>query len=258
MSFSRIASGVFTLAAYLLFLAVSAYSVAFLSGHGVARTIDRGGPHSGTGAALAIDALLLGLFAVQHSVMARPLFKRAWTRLVPQHAERSAYVAASSAVLALLFWQWRPLPHTVWDVASDPGRAVLWAVFGLGWAIVVAMTFAIDHLDLTGLRQAGDFMRSRPPARPEFRLPMPYRIVRHPMMTGFALAFVATPHMSAGHLLFAGLGCAYIVVGVRLEERDLGAALPEYAEYAARTPRFVPVPARRSAATCPVPLRSSG
>jgi protein-S-isoprenylcysteine O-methyltransferase Ste14 len=195
-----------------------------------------------------IDALLLTLFAGQHSVMARAAFKRRWTRLVPRHAERSAYVLAASAVLALTFWQWRPIPAEVWDVHAAAPRAVLWALFGLGWVLVVGMTFAIDHLDLVGLRQVWRHRRGQGAATPEFKLPLPYRLVRHPMMTGFFLALLATPVMTRGHLLFALLSCGYIVVAVRLEERDLTAALPEYRDYAADTPRFVPTLRRGRAA----------
>lgn len=234
--------------AYLSFTAVSAYAVVFVAGRGGPRTVDHGGAHTGPWSAAVIDALLLGLFAAQHSVMARPGFKRRWTRLVPGHAERSVYVLAASAVLALTFWQWRPIPARVWDVGPAAPRAVLWAVFGFGWALAVAMTFAIDHLDLVGLRQAWRHRRGRPPAAAAFTLPLPYRLVRHPMMTGFILGLLATPTMTAGHLLFAVLGCGYILVAVRLEERDLAAALPEYRGYAAGTPRFVPRPRRRPAA----------
>jgi protein-S-isoprenylcysteine O-methyltransferase Ste14 len=233
----------FAALAYLAFLAVSLYAIGFVADVAVPRTIDRG-PTSGTPAAVAIDAALLMLFAVQHSVMARPGFKRRWTELVPAHLERSAYVFAASAVLALTFWQWRPIPGVLWDVPTAAARAVLWLVYGLGWALVVAMTFAIDHFDLTGLRQVSRRVRGQDPAEPEFRLPLPYRLVRHPMMTGFGLAFVATPTMTAGHALFALLSCGYIAAAVRFEERELAAELPAYRDYAARTPRFVPTPCR--------------
>jgi methanethiol S-methyltransferase len=239
--------------AYLAFVAVLVYAVGFVAGSTVPRTVDSGGPHAGRWSAVAVDVLLLGSFAIQHSAMARPAFKRRWTRLVPSHLERSVYVLLASALLALAFWQWRPLPDVVWQVHAGWARAVLWAVFGAGWLLVVAMTFAIDHLDMLGIRQVGRHLLDRPPTETAFRLPVPYQLVRHPMMTGFFLALLATPQMTAGHLLFALLSCGYIVVGVRLEERDLSASLPEYRKYAAATPRFAPVRLRRSG--CPVSFR---
>jgi protein-S-isoprenylcysteine O-methyltransferase Ste14 len=224
---------------YLVFLAVFLYAVAFLADVVVPRTVDRGGPHAGTVAAVIIDAALLAVFAAQHSVMARPAFKRRWERVVPRHVERSTYVLTASAALALLFWQWRPIPTVVWDVPT-PAVVPLWGLYAVGWAWVVAMTFAIDHVNLFGLRQVARHLRGLgdPPSR--FALPLPHRLVRHPMMIGFFVAFVATPTMTVGHLVFAALGSAYIVVGVRLEEADLTGELPEYGAYAAVTPRFVP------------------
>lgn len=249
------ASAGFAVFAYLAFIAVFGYAVMFVAGAGVPRTVDSGGPDAGTVPAAVIDLLLLAVFAVQHSVMARPGFKRLWTRLVPQHVERSCFVLAASAALALTLWQWRPIPAVVWDVHSAWARAVLWALFGLGWVLVVAMTFAIDHLDMVGMRQVRRHLRGEPQAVPSFRLPLPHRLVRHPMMTGFFLALLATPVMTAGHLLFAGASCGYIVVAVRLEERDLFADLPEYRDYAAGTPRFFPRPRRR---TAPRGVRAAG
>ena len=238
-------STAFAALAYLAFLAVFGYAVAFAAGVAVPRTVDAGGPHSGTASAIGIDVLLLSLFAVQHSAMARPAFKRFWTRLVPPHVERCCYVLVASAALALTFWQWRPVPHEVWHVHAVVPRALLWALYALGWVLVVAMTFAIDHFDLVGLTQVRRHRKGLAQAVPEFRLPLPYRLVRHPMMTGFFLTFFAVPRMTAGHLLFALLSSGYIVVAVRLEERDLAGALPEYQDYAAGTPRFVPWPGRQ-------------
>jgi protein-S-isoprenylcysteine O-methyltransferase Ste14 len=225
---------------YLLFVAVFGYGVAFLADVVVPRTVDSGGPHAGTVVAAVVDAALLGVFAVQHSVMARPAFKRRWTRLVPSHVERSTYVLVSSAALALVFWQWRPIPTVVWDVSAPAARAVIWVVFALGWLWALAMSGAIDHVGMFGLRQVTRHLRGRSDSAPSFAVPWPYRLARHPMMLGFVVAFLATPTMTVGHLLFAALGCGYILVGVRLEERDLMAELPEYAAYAAATPRLVP------------------
>jgi len=236
---SVLAAG-YSLICYLAFLAVFVYAVAFLADLAVPRTIDHGGPASGTVVAVTLDVALLGIFAVQHSVMARPAFKRGWTTVVPQFLERSTYVLVASAALALVLWQWRPIPRVVWDVPSPGARVLLWAVCVAGWLWVAAMTFAIDHLDLVGIRQVASHLRGLAELAPTFALPLPHRLVRHPMMLGFFPAFLAAPTMTVGHLLFAGLGCAYILVGVRLEERDLTRELPPYAAYAAVTPRFVP------------------
>jgi len=230
----------YALVCYLGFTLVFLYAVAFLADVVVPRTVDHGGPHASTASALVINSLLLGVFAVQHSVMARPAFKSRWVTLAPRHVERSTYVLASTAALGLAFWQWRPIPTTVWDVPTPELRWLVWTSYAVGWLWVLAMTFAIDHVGLLGLRQVVARLRGLGDQSPEFAVPWPYRLVRHPMMLGFLVAFVATPTMTVGHLLFAVLGCAYIVVGVRLEERDLAATLPEYDAYAAETPRLVP------------------
>jgi protein-S-isoprenylcysteine O-methyltransferase Ste14 len=225
---------------YLTFLAVFGYGVAFLADAWVPRTVDHGGPSAGAAVAAAVDSLLLAVFAVQHSVMARPAFKKWWTRVVPPHLERSTYVLATSAALSLAFWQWRPIPAVVWDFPGEWARVPVWALYAAGWLWALAMTFAIDHLDMLGLRQVARHGRGLGDQPSGFRLPLPYQLVRHPMMTGLLVAFLATPTMTVGHLLFAGLGYGYILVGVRLEERDLADDLPEYAAHAAATPRFLP------------------
>ena len=227
-------------ACYLAFVLLLGYGVAFLADVVVPRTVDSGGHHAAPLTAAVTDAVLLSVFAVQHSVMARPGFKRRWTRLVPSYVERSTYVLASSAALALVFWQWRPIPSVVWDASAPAGRAVIWVLYLLGWGWALAMTGAIDHLGMFGLRQVSRRVRGLGDRDPSFAQPLPYRLARHPMMVGFAVAFLAAPTMTVGHLLFAALGCGYILVGVRLEERDLAAELPEYAAYAAETPRFLP------------------
>ena len=233
------------LACYAAFTLVFVYAVAFLADVVVPRTVDGGGPQAGPWTAGVVDALLLSVFAVQHSVMARPAFKRWWVRFLPRQVERSTYVLAATAALALTFWQWRPIPHVVWDVAWTPGRVLVWALCAAGWLWALAMTFAIDHLDLFGLRQVTRHLRGLAERSPAFAHPWPYRLARHPMMIGFFVAFLAAPTMTVGHLLFAGLGIGYALVGVRLEERDLTVVLPEYAAYAATTPRLIPGPPRR-------------
>lgn len=235
-----IVSVAYAVVAYLSFVLVLLYAVGFSGAIVVPRTVDDGGPGAGTVLALVIDGALLSLFAVQHSVMARPAFKRWWTRSVPAHLERSTYVLAASAVLALLFWQWRPIPTVLWDVSWPPARVALSALFAAGWLWMVAMTFAIDHWDLFGLARVARHLRGLADRSPAFAVPWPYRLARHPMMLGFFPALLAVPTMTVGHLLFSGLSCGYIVAGTLLEERDLAAELPEYDAYAATTPRFFP------------------
>ncbi len=230
---------------YLVFLAVFLYSIGFVGDLVVPRSVDRGVTASLT-AAVVVNVLLLGLFAVQHSVMARPAFKRWWTRFIPTPIERSTYVLLASLVLALMFWQWRTMPTVVWDVTWQPGRVLLWVLFGLGWATVLLSTFLISHFDLFGLRQVYLAWRGKPYTNLRFRTSMLYRAVRHPLMLGFLVAFWAIPTMTAGHLLFAGATTAYILIAIQLEERDLTANLGEqYRDYRARVPMLIPGMRRR-------------
>jgi protein-S-isoprenylcysteine O-methyltransferase Ste14 len=226
--------------AYVAFLGVFAYTIGFVGKVGVPKGIDDGTPGP-VAVAVLVNGGLLTLFAVQHSVMARPWFKRWWTRFVPVSIERSTFVLAASVVLALLLWQWRPLPAQVWSVEGTWARATLWGLYGFGWLMVVGSTFLIDHFDLFGLRQVVARARGRPQEPLGFRQPLLYRLVRHPIMMGFVIAFWAAPDMSAGRMLFAVLATGYIVVAVRFEERGLLAAHGEaYERYAAEVPRFVP------------------
>lgn len=220
----------YAILAYAVFLVSFLYAVGFIGNYPVPKSIDSG-PPSELGTAAIIDLLLLGLFAVQHSVMARPAFKRWWTRFIPAACERSTYVLLSSLILLLIFWQWRPIAGTVWQ--ADGGAAwLLTGLYWLGWAIVLSSTFMLDHLDLFGLRRS---------AEQSFRTPLFYRLVRHPLMTGFLVAFWATPAMSAGHLLFAVATTGYILIGVWLEERDLVAVFGDvYLRYRQRVPALVP------------------
>ena len=213
MRFMTIGYGV---AAYALFLATFVYLVGFVGKIGVPRSVDDG-LTAPIGQAVLVNVLLLGVFAVQHSVMARPAFKRWWTRLVPVSIERSTYVVLSNAALVLLYWQWRTMPAVIWDVRQPAGRLVFWALFWLGWAIALASTFMINHFDLFGLRQVYLAWHGKPHSDIAFRARLLYRLVRHPLMLGFVIAFWAAPTMTAGHLLFAIGMTGYILIALQLE-----------------------------------------
>ena len=219
----------FAVASYAVFLIAIVAGVVFLSGQAPLPNVDRGVPAPPVAAAL-VDLALLGLFAVQHTVMARRGFKKALTRVVSQAAERSVFVLAASVVLLLVFWQWRPLPAAVWQ-AGPPLAAGIWAIYACGWLVVVASTFMIDHFDLFGLRQAWSALRGLVYAPPPFQTRWLYSRVRHPLMSGFLIAMWATPKMTVGHLLFAAAATAYIGIGVWFEERDLVKEIPAYRAY---------------------------
>ena len=214
-------SFLYGLVAYALCLGTLLYAIGFVGNLFVPKAIDTGAPVS-LADALLVNLLLLGLFAVQHSVMARRSFKGWWARIVPPAMERSTYVLAASLALALILWQWRPIPEpVVWNVESRTGANLLWAVFCLGWAVMLLSTFLINHFELFGLRQVYARLAGRELPEPEFRTPLLYRYVRHPLYLGLLLGFWAAPVMTAGHLLFS-IGCTgYILVGIWFEERDL-------------------------------------
>src|SRR5215471_14681124 len=226
-------------AVYLLSLAVLGYAVGFFADFAVPKNVDQG-PHASVPVAVAIDLLLLLLFAVQHTVMARPWFKRRWTRIVPRPAERATFVLATSLALALLFWLWRPVGGTIWSLPG-PAAGALWAGYAAGWALGIGSTFLISHSDLFGLRQAWLHARRVRYSPPPFTERGLYRRVRHPLMAGFLVVFWSVPTMTAGHLLFAATATGYILAGIAFEEHDLIQNLGHpYAAYRARVPALVP------------------
>ena len=238
-------AAVYGLFCYAVFLASFLYAIGFIGDLVVPKTIDSA-PSAGVPEALVINLVLLGLFAVQHSVMARQGFKAVWTRIVPRVLERSTYVLISSLLLGLICWKWQAIPTVVWDVSSPVFKALLLALFAVGWLTLLLSTFMINHFDLFGLRQV--FLRLRgveytPPSFTERAL---YRFVRHPIYLGFVIAFWATPHMSLGHLVFAIGTTGYIFVGIFFEERDLMKYHSvEYGAYRARVPMLLPTGGKR-------------
>ena len=234
---------------YAVFFATFLYLVGFVGGIAVPKTVDSG-PTGPLGQALWIDTLLVALFGLQHSVMARPGFKARWTRIVPAPIERPLYCLATSLVLILLFWQWRPIPAPVWAVHEPAFHAALQVLFFGGVGLVLYSTFLIDHFDLFGLRQVFLYFRRRSYTEKRFQTPSLYRLIRHPLYVGWFVVFWATPVMTAGHFVLALGMSAYILLAIPMEERDLGEALGEpYRRWRERTPAFVP---RLRPATQPV------
>jgi protein-S-isoprenylcysteine O-methyltransferase Ste14 len=227
---------------YILFLGTFLYAVAFVGNLPAPKTIDSGqvGPIV---AALMVDLLLLGLFAIQHSVMARPAFKHWWTRFVPKPVERTTYVLFASVTLLLLYWLWQPIPQPVWTATHPAGIVIAQAISCFGWVLVLISTFMINHFELFGLRQVYARLRGRILPAPVFRSPYLYKRVRHPIYLGFLLAFWATPSMTAGHLLFAVGTTGYILIGIALEERDLiGLFGDQYRRYREQVGMLIPLP----------------
>jgi len=249
---SRVSALIYGGVVYVLFLATFLYLIAFVGGVGVPRSVDAGGPESPIAVAVLVNLGLIVLYGLQHCIMARPRFKQAWTRIIHPAVERSTFVLTTCGLLALTFWQWRPIPDVVWNVEDPTLRAVLWTVFGTGWALVLAATFLIDHFDLFGLRQVVLHFRGRPYTHHPFRVPLLYKHVRHPLYVGFLMAVWAAPTMTVGRLLLAFGWTAFMLTAIQFEERDLiGLFGRQYERYRDNVPMLIPFSkpkARRDAA----------
>src|SRR5262245_61932084 len=250
----RVSLFVYGAVCYIVFFATFLYAIGFIGNFAVPTTLD--GPATDSlGLALAINLGLLSLFAVQHSVMARPWFKQRWTRLVLKPIERSTYTLFSSLALILLFWQWRPLGGSVWSVKDSFGRLVLLGMFAFGWLLVLVSTFLINHFDLFGLRQVWLYLRGRPYTTLHFGTPGPYRLVRHPLYVGWLFAFWSTPTMTLAHLVFSIATTTYILMAIQFEERDLAREHGEaYDAYRRSVPMLIPFTRRRSDAEPAEPI----
>ena len=242
----RIAYFTFGTACHVLFLLTFAWMACWVGGLWVPRTIDGPAPVSPTdpaalAAAVGVNVLLLLAFALSHSVMARPAFKRWWTRFVPDAIERSVYVLVSCAMVILLMWQWRPIGRTLWHVEGPVGRALVYTLFAAGWLFIPAVSLMINHFDLFGTRQVWLHLRGQAYTHLPFRTPLAYKLVRHPLYVGWIVGFWAAPTMTAGHALFAAVMTAYILAAIPLEERDLVAAYgARYEDYRRRVPALIP------------------
>jgi methanethiol S-methyltransferase len=240
----RIIGLIYGVVSYAVFLVAFLYAIAFTGGLPVPKVIDSGAVVP-LGEAIAWNVGLLGLFAVQHSLMARPAFKRWWTKFVPKSVERSTYVLFASLALLLLYWQWRPMPAPIWTVTAPAGVMALQGLFWFGWVLVLLSTFMISHFELFGLTQVWRNLTRTGDADMAFKTPFLYAFIRHPIYLGFIIAFWATPVMSAGHLLFAAATTAFILIGIQLEERDLiGMFGDQYVAYRKRVSMLIPFPRR--------------
>jgi protein-S-isoprenylcysteine O-methyltransferase Ste14 len=237
--FKRISVFLYGVVSYAVFFATFLYAIGFVGDVWVPKSIDSV-PETPLWVALAVNSLLLGAFAVQHSVMARPVFKRWMTRFIPKPAERSTYTLVASLLLIALFTFWEPIGGPLWSVEDPLGKAVLYALFGFGWGLVLVSTFLINHFDLFGLRQVWFYLIGKEYTHLKFATPGPYKWVRHPLYVAWFFAFWATPTMTVAHLVFALLTTGYILIAIQLEERDLIDAHPEYAGYRKRVPMLVP------------------
>jgi protein-S-isoprenylcysteine O-methyltransferase Ste14 len=239
---SRLMVLLFGILCYVIFLFTFLYQIGFVAGLVVPKSIDQGTVISEFPAA-AINVFLLSLFALQHTIMARIAFKRWWTTIVPEPIERSIFVLSTSLLLLLMNWQWRPLPEIIWQVESTIGRNLLYAMAFAGWVLVLYATFLINHFDLFGLRQVWLYFRDRPYTQIKFKETILYRWVRHPLMLGFIIAFWATPDMTQGHLLFAAVTTAYVLIAIQIEERTLVALHgDDYQRYQERVSMIIPMP----------------
>jgi protein-S-isoprenylcysteine O-methyltransferase Ste14 len=242
----RMLALVYGAVSYLIFLATTLYAIGFVGDLVVPKTIDTG-PAVPFIHALLVDALLLGIFAIQHSVMARPAFKRRWTTIIPRSIERSTFVLFASLLLLLLYWQWLPIATVIWDAQHTAVGVLLQDLYLVGWLIAFLSTFLINHFDLFGLQQVYVNWRAREYTSPGFKIPALYKLVRHPLMLGFLIAFWATPRMTVGHLIFSLATTGYILVGIHLEERDLLAVYGQaYRHYQQRVSMLLPLPKKPS------------
>jgi protein-S-isoprenylcysteine O-methyltransferase Ste14 len=231
---------------YTLFFGTFCYLIGWNADLVVPWTIDNGQPAS-LGVTLGVNIGILSLFAVQHTVMARQVFKDWWTGFIPQPVERSTFVLFTVAILLLMVWQWRPLPEVVWQVKNAAAATLLWGLYGLGWAIVLISTFLIDHFDLFGLKQTIFYARGKPYPRPQFEERLLYRHVRHPLMLGFLISFWSAPVMTRGRLLFAVVSTVYVLIAIQIEERELVSIHGEnYESYRRRVPMLLPTGRRGS------------
>jgi protein-S-isoprenylcysteine O-methyltransferase Ste14 len=248
----KVLATLYAVVAYVIFLGTFLYAVAFVGDFLVPKTINTGAT-ADTTTSFLVNLALMSLFALQHSIMARPGFKRWWTKIIPKAIERSTYVLLSSLVLILLFWQWRPMADVIWEVQNEAGIMAINGLVTLGWVVVLLSTFMINHFDLFGLKQVYNYVKNITPRPMEFKLTMLYSIVRHPIMLGFIIAFWATPIMTTGHLLFAAVTSAYIYVAVAfLEERDLIKLFgDEYREYCRNVPMLIPFTKARKSKNTP-------
>jgi protein-S-isoprenylcysteine O-methyltransferase Ste14 len=240
----RVLVFIYGVVAYALFFATFLYAIGFVGNLFVPKAIDSA-PQVPFIQALLVNLGLLGLFAVQHSLMARPFFKRWLTRFIPQAAERSTFVVASSLALIALFAFWQPMGGLIWSIENPQAQILMHVLFAFGWLLVLVSTFLINHFDLFGLRQVWLNLHKKPYTQLRFGTPVLYRLVRHPLYLGFILGFWATPVMTVAHLVFALATTGYILIAIQLEEHDLMNAHPEYAEYRRKVPMLIPFLGRR-------------